>query len=85
VAPSVPSWEVFVTSLGETLEVPPESILPESRVIEDLDADSVALLELVVAMMNEYSLAMPNGINPSQWEGLTAGQLFDSVRQGSLP
>jgi acyl carrier protein len=80
-----PSWEAFASDLAQVVEVPVEKILPESRLIEDLDADSVALVELIVAIVNDYGVAMPNGLDPSRLEGLTAGQLFDSIAQGSLP
>jgi acyl carrier protein len=79
-----PSWEAFAEDLAQVIDVPVEKVLPESRLVEDLDADSVALVELVVAMVNDYGVAMPNGLDPSSLEGLTAGRLFDAIAQGSL-
>lgn len=80
-----PSWEGFAATLGELTTVDATSIGREARLIEDLDIDSLGLIELVVAMVNEYSLAIPNGLDARQWEGLTAGQLFDAVSAGALP
>jgi acyl carrier protein len=71
--------------VAQIVDVPVGTISREVRLIEDLDADSLAVIELVTSLVNDYSLSMPNGIDPARWEGLTAGQLFDSVAQGSLP
>jgi acyl carrier protein len=80
-----PTWEEFASEVAEVLSVPAASIRRDARLVEDIDADSLAVIELVTALIGDYGLSMPNGLDPSRWQGLTAGQLFDSVRQGSLP
>jgi acyl carrier protein len=80
-----PTWEAFASEVAQVVDSPVESVRREARLIEDLDADSLAVIELVTELISDYGLSMPNGLNPSRWEGLTAGQLFDSIGQGSLP
>ena len=43
--------KVIVTQLG----VAPEAVVPAARFAEDLDADSIELLELVMAVEEEFS------------------------------
>jgi acyl carrier protein len=71
--------------VAQVVLVPVESVGREARFVEDLDADSLAVVELVIAMVDDYDLSVPDGIDPARWKGLTAGQLFDSIAQGSLP
>jgi acyl carrier protein len=80
-----PTWEAFAGEVAQAVFVPVESVRRETRLIEDLDADSLAVVELVIAMVDDYDLTVPDGIDPARWKGITAGQLFDSVVQGSLP
>jgi acyl carrier protein len=85
VTSDAPSWEAFASEVAQVVFVPVESVRREARLIEDLDADSLAVVELVIAMVDDYDLSVPDGIDPARWKGLTAGQLFDFVAEGSLP
>jgi acyl carrier protein len=80
-----PSWEEFASEVAEVAFVPVASVRRDARLVEDLDADSLAVVELVTGLITDYGLAAPDGIDPARWKGITAGQLFDSVAQGSLP
>ena len=84
-SPGGPSWGEFAAKLASVAEIDAAGIQQEARLIEDLDLDSLAVIELVVALMNDYGLAMPDGIDAERWDGLTAGQLFESVTQGTIP
>jgi acyl carrier protein len=84
-SPTAPSWEEFTEKVASVGGPEASEIEPGVRLVEDLDLDSLAVIELVVALMNDYGLAMPDGLNAQKWQGLTAGELFESVKQGSLP
>ena len=49
-------FETVRELLAYQLEVSPESITPETDIFEDLGADSVDLVELVMAMEEEFEI-----------------------------
>lgn len=48
------------TLIGKTLGVSPESVGPDSNFIRDLGADSLDVVELVVAVEQYYKLEISN-------------------------
>ncbi|MEO5668271.1 MAG: acyl carrier protein [Bdellovibrionota bacterium] len=44
----------------EQLNVPPESVSPEASFIDDLGADSLDIVELVMTMEEEFDLEIPD-------------------------
>jgi acyl carrier protein len=48
--------EIIVEELG----VSPDEVKPESRFIEDLGADSIGLMELVMKLEEEFGLKIPD-------------------------
>jgi acyl carrier protein len=60
----------------EVLSVPDEKIVPEARFGDDLDADSLDLVELVMALEEEFGVEVPE----EELEGIeTVGQAYDLV------
>ena len=60
------SVEVFMFEkvskmLAEQLNVPVESIKPECEVVKDLGADSLDVVELMMALEDEYGITLPEG------------------------
>ena len=45
--------------ISEYQEIPPESIEPDSRLLEDLDVDSLGSLELVFEIEEEFNVEVP--------------------------
>jgi acyl carrier protein len=43
----------------QQLEVSPESLKPEASFVDDLKADSLAVVELVLALEQEFGLEIP--------------------------
>ena len=65
----------------EVLSVPEEKIIPEAKFGDDLDADSLDLVELVMALEEEFGVEVPE----EDLEGVeTVGQAYDLVI-GKLP
>jgi len=61
---------------AENLSVPEERVTMESRFQEDLDADSLDLVEAVLALEEEFGVTIPE----EEMEGIgTVGQATDLV------
>ncbi len=54
-------FEQVCKMLAEQLGVPAESIKPESEVVKDLGADSLDVVELLMALEDEYNITLPEG------------------------
>lgn len=52
--------EQVVKVIAEQLSVEPEKIKPESHFIDDLGADSLDLVELVMALEKEFDCEIPD-------------------------
>jgi acyl carrier protein len=60
----------------DVLSVPEEKVVPEARFAEDLEADSLDLVELVMALEEEFGITVPE----EDLEGITTvGQAYDLV------
>ena len=65
----------------EVLSVPEDKVTPEARFGDDLDADSLDLVELVMALEEEFGVEVPE----EELEGVeTVGQAYDLIA-GKLP
>jgi len=61
---------------AEVLSVDPEQVTEAARFKEDLDADSLDLVELVMALEEEFKIT----VDESELEGVeTVGQAFELV------
>ena len=61
----------------EVLSVPEEAVVPEATFADDLDADSLDLVELVMALEEAFDIEVPE----EELEGIeTVGQAFDLVK-----
>jgi acyl carrier protein len=60
----------------DVLSVPEEKVVPEARFAEDLEADSLDLVELVMALEEEFGITVPE----EDLEGVTTvGQAYELV------
>jgi acyl carrier protein len=70
------AFEKFKTCAVEVLQVSPEAVVPEARFADDLDADSLDLVELVMALEESFDIT----VDESELEGVeTIGQAFELV------
>lgn len=70
------SFEKFKECAVEVLQVPADKITRDARFSEDLDADSLDLVELVMALEEQFGIT----VDESELEGVsTVGQAFDLV------
>ncbi len=66
----------FTTCAVEVLAVEAAQVTPEASFADDLDADSLDLVELVMALEEEFDVA----VEEEELEGIeTVGQAFDLI------
>lgn len=70
------SFDAFRQCAVEVLQVEPSKIVPEARFADDLDADSLDLVELVMALEEAFDIT----VEETELEDIeTVGQAFDLI------
>jgi acyl carrier protein len=70
------AFKKFQECAVEVLHVKAEKVTPDASFAEDLDADSLDLVELVMALEEQFGIT----VDESELEGVsTVGQAFDLV------
>lgn len=70
------AFTTFRGCVAEVLDIDPAQVVPEARWAEDLDADSLAVVEITLALNDAFSIRLPE-VDPSKLA--TVGQAFDIV------
>lgn len=70
------TFEKFKACAVEVLQVPEDKVVPSARFGDDLDADSLDLVELVMALEETFDIE----VDETELEGIsTVGEAFDLV------
>jgi len=70
-------FETFKKCTVEVLQVQPDQVTTEARFGDDLDADSLDLVELVMALEEAFDIEVPE----EELEGIeTVGQAYDLIK-----
>ena len=70
------AFDKFRSCAVEVLQVPADKVVPEARFGDDLDADSLDLVELVMALEEQFDIT----VDESELEGVeTVEQAFNLV------
>ncbi len=70
------TYEKFKECAVEVLQVPADKITHDARFSEDLDADSLDLVELVMALEEQFDVS----VEETELEGIeTVGQAYDLI------
>jgi acyl carrier protein len=70
------AFDKFKQCAVEVLQVDPDKVTPEARFADDLDADSLDLVELVMALEEQFGIS----VDESELEGVeTVAQAFGLV------
>jgi acyl carrier protein len=70
------AFEKFRECAVEVLQVPADKVTREARFAEDLDADSLDLVELVMALEETFDVS----VDETELDGIeTIGQAFDLI------
>ena len=72
------AFRTFQRCVAEVLDVEPEQIQLDVRWREGLDADSLAVVEIVLALNDAFSIKIPD-FEPNQLE--TVGQAYGIVAE----
>jgi acyl carrier protein len=70
------AFETFQECVADVLDIEREDVQPEAKWREDLDADSLAVVEITLALNDAFSIKIPD-VEPEQLQ--TVGQAFDIV------
>ncbi len=74
--PGEDTFEKFRECAVEVLQVPADKVTKEASFADDLDADSLDLVELVMALEEAFDIT----VDESELEGIdTVGQAYDLV------
>ena len=70
------TFEKFKSCAVEVLQVPGDKVVREARFADDLDADSLDLVELVMALEETFDIT----VDEAELDGIeTIGQAFDLI------
>jgi acyl carrier protein len=77
------AWRQLADMVAELSAVPLAEITPESRLIEDLGLDSLALAELVVVLLEHHhgAATLADRLEDRSWEGVSLGMLIEAGRR----
>lgn len=79
-------WAEFVGAIAEIAEIGHEGVGRESRLLEDLNLDSLALAELVALLLVELEMGtLESDLVERDWKLVTVGELFDEYSRGVPP
>jgi acyl carrier protein len=71
------AFETFKKCAVDVLQVTPDQVTMEAKFGDDLDADSLDLVELVMALEEAFGVEVPE----DELEGIqTVGQAFDLIQ-----
>jgi len=70
------AFSTFSGCVAEVLDIDESEVVPTARWREDLDADSLAVVEITLALNDAFSIRLPD-VEPDQLS--TVGQAFDLV------
>ncbi|HXX91595.1 MAG TPA: acyl carrier protein [Acidimicrobiales bacterium] len=70
------TFDKFRTCAVEVLQVPADKVVPDARFGDDLDADSLDLVELVMALEEAFDIT----VDESELDGIeTVGQAYELI------
>jgi acyl carrier protein len=72
----VDAFSTFQGCVAEVLDIEPHEVRAESRWREDLDADSLAVVEITLALNDAFAIKIPD-VDPENLQ--TVGQAFEIV------
>jgi acyl carrier protein len=72
------AFSTFQECVAEVLDIDVSGVVSEARWREDLDADSLAVVEITLALNDAFSIKIPD-VEPEALQ--TVGQAFDIVAQ----
>jgi acyl carrier protein len=76
-------WDEFAARVAEATGVDAARVRPETRLVEDLELDSLAITEVVVVLLVDFQLdGLSERLQRSGWQDITAGDVYEELRNG---
>ncbi len=76
-----PDWDRFAAEIACIAEVAPTDVSPETRIVEDLGYDSLALAELALVLIDDSEMDdVADSLVDKTWTGVTVGELYEQYR-----
>lgn len=72
------AFNTFQDCVAEVLDIQPDEVRADARWREDLDADSLAVVEITLALNDAFAIKIPD-VDPEQLT--TVGEAFDMVAE----
>jgi acyl carrier protein len=70
------AFTTFKDSVAEVLDIEPSEVVVDARWREDMDADSLAVVEITLALNDAFSIKLPD-VEPENMQ--TVGQAWEIV------
>jgi acyl carrier protein len=80
------SWEEFAAEAARLAERPADIIDETTRLVEDLEMDSLSLAELVVILIEKYDMySLSKTLEERSWDNVTVRAMYDEYLTGLPP
>jgi acyl carrier protein len=74
-------WTEFAGAVAGLAGVPAEHVTTDTRLVDDLGLDSLALAELVVTLVADFGIeSLAQDFDERNWAAVTVGALYDDWR-----
>jgi acyl carrier protein len=70
------AFATFQENVAEVLDIEPSDVIVDARWREDMDADSLAVVEITLALNDAFSIKVPD-VDPEHMQ--TVGQAWEIV------
>jgi acyl carrier protein len=83
--PERDSWAALTDGIAGIARIDAASLRPQTRLVEDLGLDSLALTEVIVLLLVDFGLDDPAGeLEERDWAGVTIGDVHaELTRRGA--
>jgi acyl carrier protein len=72
------TWDELANAVAEIARVERADIGPDTRLVDDLHLDSLALAQLAVTLIVDFDMGwLSDELERRQWSGITAGELYE--------
>ncbi len=71
-------FERLANAIAEVLDIDASKITPDSKFVEDLGADSLDVLEIVMEIESEFGIKIPTEATENI---VTAGDAFEAIKK----
>lgn len=71
-------FERLASAIADVLDIEQDSITPDTKFVEDLGADSLDILEIIMGIEEEFGIKIPT---ESTENVVTVGDAFEAIKK----